>query len=153
LAKFSTGQTSLGINIYAIDNGFFSFNDLPGLDIQNGEAAINEKLANQLELKLGDEVIIRYKGISSIPAYLPFAPENESSGSLVLKVGKILRSDQIGNFSLTISQITPLNVFVNRSDLESDNQAPKINRLLIENGSDISEAEVVDNLIEIGRKC
>ncbi len=148
--NFSSGQTVFSVKIFATDKDFFSFQGNNGTNINHGEAAVNEKLASYLGLKQGDDLIIRFKGISNIPANAPFATEQEASGSVVLKVGSILKSGQSASFSLGISQITPLNVFVNRSDLTDNNgDVPKINRLLLENKNDISESDVYRNLSEI----
>ena len=148
--NFSTGQTAFGVKIFATDQDFFSFQENEGIKIKEGEAALNEKLASYLGIKQGDELIIRFNGISSIPPNAPFSPEHESGGSVVLKVGSIIETNQSGNFSLTISQITPLNIFVNRSDLTDNNgKVPNINRLLIENRKNISESEIISILGEV----
>jgi putative ABC transport system permease protein len=148
--NFATGQTSLGIKIFAVDNSFFDFQDKAGISINKGEAAINEKLAKYLGLKQGDELVIRFKPISDIPSDAPFAPEQNISGSIVLKIGSILTSVQSGNFSLGISQITPLNVFLNRDELtDSKGKVPKINRILIKNNSSFTVSDIRNNLENI----
>ena len=107
--------------------------------LNKGEVAVNERLANYLGLKQGDELIIRFNTISDIPADAPFSPGKDATASMVLKTGNILNSDESGNFSLGISQITPMNIFINRSDLTDNKEnIPKINRLLFDNKQNIS---------------
>jgi putative ABC transport system permease protein len=136
---FSSGQTASCIKIYGITDDFFSFQGHPGLKVNKGEIAINERLADYLGIKTGDELIISFNSISSIPSDAPFSPGKDATASLVLKTGIILTSGNSGNFSLGISQITPMNIFINRSDLaDADGNIPEINRLLLENQNSIS---------------
>ncbi len=138
IQNLATQKEEFNTRIYGVDSGFFKFNDNP-VTLRPGEAALNEKLATALGLKTGDEIIIRYNEISDIPSDAPFAPEKDNGKSLVLKVGPILNAGNAGNFSLSISQIVPMNVFVNLSDLTRENGIPvNINRLLIDYKSDLS---------------
>jgi putative ABC transport system permease protein len=131
---FTSGQTAPRIKIYGVENDFFSFQGNEEIKITNGEVAINERLASYLGIKKGDELIIRFNSISSIPADAPFSPGSDATASMVLKTGIILNSGNSGNFYLGISQITPMNIFINRSDLvDADGKIPEINRLLLEN--------------------
>jgi len=130
-------------HIYAVGKDFFSFHGSDSITIKQGEIAINKRLADYLGVKTGDELILRYKAISDIPADAPFAPAGESGKSTVMKIGNILKASGTGNFSLSISQIMPLNIFMNLSDLEKDDSKPvKINRLLIDRKDKHSVTEV-----------
>ncbi len=147
---FITGQTAPRIKIFGIENDFFSFHGNEEINLRKGEVAINERLASYLGIKNGDELIIRFNSISSIPADAPFSPGIDETASLVLKTGIILSSDNSGNFSLGISQITPMNIFINRSDLvDGDGKTPKINRLLLENKKSVSVQVIYDTLREV----
>ncbi|HBC78406.1 MAG TPA: hypothetical protein DCZ51_07240, partial [Bacteroidales bacterium] len=109
---FSSGQTASRIKIYGITDDFFSFQGHPGLVVNKGEIAVNERLADYLGIKTGDELIIRFNSISSIPADAPFSPGKGATASMVLKTGAIFTSANSGNFSLGITQITPMNIFI-----------------------------------------
>jgi putative ABC transport system permease protein len=147
---FTTGQTAPRVKIYAVENDFFSFQGNENISISKGEVAINEQLASYLGLKVGDELIIRFNAISDIPAEAPFSPGSDPTESLVLKTGNILKSESSGNFSLGISQITPLNIFVNRSDLtDANDKIPKINRLLFDSRQNISITEIYRDLVKV----
>jgi hypothetical protein len=126
-------------HIYAVSHDFFRFQGNDSINISKGELAINERLAGYLDVKPGDELIIHFNEISDIPADSPFAPAKGSGNSVVMRVGTILKPSGIGNFSLSISQIMPMNVFMNLSDLPGNNgTATKINRLLIAKKSGLS---------------
>ena len=116
-------------HIFGVNKDFFPFQGGDSLRIKPGEVVLNIKLAQYLDLKIGDELIIRYSEIDDIPSDAPFAPDRKIK-SVVMKIGDIIGPESVGNFSLFISQITPLNIFMDINDLE--NNANKINRLLVE---------------------
>jgi putative ABC transport system permease protein len=119
-------------NIYGVSKDFFAFQGSDTTNIKSGEIAINSKLAEFLGITVGEELIIKFKKISDIPSDAPFASSGDAGKSIVMKVGSILKPSLNGNFSLSISQITPMNIFMNLADLEDDQLSrPKINRLLI----------------------
>jgi len=134
-------------HIYGISNDFFPFHGNPSFNLKQGEVIVNRRLADHLELKPGDDIIIRYNELSDIPADAPFAPAADEGKSVVMKISSILEPDQNGNFSLMISQITPMNIFINLADLQIvSDKSPKINRLLIDKKADLSATEVFDLL-------
>ncbi|MBP1674636.1 MAG: hypothetical protein H6Q24_774 [Bacteroidetes bacterium] len=148
--NFETQQYAPQVKIFAIDDNFFPFHDNENVKIGKGEVAVNERLASTLSLKEGDELIIRFNSITDIPADAPFSPGNESNPSVVFKTGRILNSGNSGNFSLGISQLTPLNIFINRSDLtDSGGNIPEINRLLFDNRMNISIDEIYSSFRDV----
>lgn len=129
---FGESENSVGVKIIAIDPGFFKFHGENDISLNPGMVFINRKLAEFLEVIEGDEIILRYPAISQIPSDAPFSPEKKNVSSAVLTVKRILETEEIGNFSLSISQITPMNLFVNRSDIaDIEGNVPDINRMLI----------------------
>lgn len=137
--SFATQKLAPQVKIYAIDDNFFTFHDNNSVEITQGEAAVNERLASYLGITEGDELIIRFNSITDIPADAPFSPEKGSNPSIVLRTGKILDASNTGNFSLGISQLVPMNIFINRSDLvNSSGAVPDINRLLFDYRSEMS---------------
>ena len=116
--SMNSQKEAFNAHFYGINNDFFIFHGLDQLIINPGEVAVNKRLADYLEIKPGDDLIIRFKGISDIPSDAPFAPGVTAVKSVVMKVGTILEPTQTGNFSLSISQITPMNLFMNLPDIE-----------------------------------
>lgn len=132
--NFSEGTTSGKINIYGIGSDFFRFLGNDSVIIKTGEVAINRKLAQQINIKKGDDIIIRLGVISDIPAYAPFSTARGEGNSLVMKVGQILDGQNTGDFSLGISQIVPSNIFINLDNINnSGDNKTRANRLLTEN--------------------
>jgi len=150
--SLASQKEAVNTHIYAIKNDFFPFHGTDSVSIKPGEVVINSRLADQLELNEGDELIIRFKEISDIPADAPFSPAAEEGKSVVMKIGKVIGSKYTGNFSLSISQIMPMNIFMNLSDIESESvKTNKINRLLTENVSSSSTDKITTALKSILR--
>lgn len=141
--NFSTGSTSLNINIYGISNDFFDFHGINGIDIPAGTAAVNSNLAEHLGISEGEDLIIKLREADPIPANAPFAPAERKDGSIVLRVSRIIRPYQSGNFSLGISQMVPQNIFINLKDLQPDRDSSfRVNRFLVANNKNVSESAI-----------
>lgn len=148
--NLNSQKEAFKIHIYAVNSDFFSFQKNDSISIRHGEVAVNKILADYLMLKPGDDLAIHFKEVTEIPAEAPFATDRQSSASLVLKTGTILDPDKSGSFSLSISQIMPMNIFVNLSDIESDNgNSLKINRLLIEKQNNNSVIKIYNILRQV----
>jgi len=134
-------------HILAVDDDFFRFHGLDSIHITEGTAAINIDLARRLELKKGDELIIRFRNISEIPSDAPFAPERNEDVSAVLRVAEILNRSELGNFSLSISQLIPGNIFISLSDAGRLMGKPaRINRILVGSEINLTPGELHDKL-------
>lgn len=145
--NFLTQNSVQDVNIYAVDNDFFSFNGNHNLRLNKGEVFINSRLAERLDLKEGDQITLRFNPITDIPAGSPFASGKSTNTSLVLGVAGILDPDNCGNFSLGISQLIPLNIFISRSSLaDSKGNIPGINRLLINRHTALKISDIQERL-------
>jgi putative ABC transport system permease protein len=145
--NFSTGATALNIKIYGITDDFWLFHGKDSIQIVPGTAAINVKLADRIGIKTGDEIIIKLRDTDPIPENAPFAPSNENGSSKVLKVGTILRAQDMGNFDLGISQLTQMNVFMKVKDITgSDNAKSRANRLIVENTKELPVSSFTEAL-------
>jgi putative ABC transport system permease protein len=142
--NFATGVTALNTKFYGIDKGFFAFQGNDSILILPGDVAVNQNLAKKLGIVAGDEIIIHFREVTPIPASAPFSTSGSTDGTKVMKVSHILKSEQSGNFALGISQIVPLNIFINRTDLGAGSETSrKANRLLIENKKNTVQADLL----------
>ena len=82
--------------------------------LEDGTALINQALARQLGLKPGDEIIARVRRPSGLALDAALSPREENLVALRLKVGAILRPDQLGDFSLAAQPAPALNLFLSR---------------------------------------
>ncbi|MFC1582728.1 FtsX-like permease family protein, partial [Planctomycetota bacterium] len=113
------GQQRLpDVNFYGIDSRFNSMAyDASGPIPGEGECAINSALAEALDIKAGEEILLRFEKADQLSQDLSFVADKDMNKALRLKVAHIRTTDQLGNFGLTASQITPLNVFLNLKQL------------------------------------
>lgn len=150
--NLTAGKTVQGVKIIAVEDDFFNFHGNNQTKFSAGEVLINDKLADQLGLHQGDEIALRFNSLSELPADAPFSQGEESGNSIVLRIGEILSGSNTGNFSLSISQITPLNIFIRISDLENTaGRIPGFNRILIANRNNITVNDVYSRLKRILR--
>jgi putative ABC transport system permease protein len=137
--ELNSQKVVFNTHIFGVASDFFTFQGDDTIAIMPGEVAVNKQLADNLGIKPGDDIIIRFKEISAIPADAPFVADESSGKSIVMKVATILEPSENGNFALSISQMTPMNIFINIADLESDlSDSFKINRLLIKKSNNYS---------------
>jgi len=104
------------------------------------EAIVNERLASQLGVEEGDDVLLRVERISVLPRDAPMAIGEDFSVALRVSV-KAVASDSIraglkpgatGRFSLQASQLAPLNAFVPIAWLQEKMGLPgRANMLLV----------------------
>lgn len=150
--SLSSQKSASKTNIYAVSDDFFAFQGIDGVEIMQGEIAVNQKLAEYLGVKEGDELIVRYNPISDIPADAPFAPAKGLNNSFVMRIGKILLPTEGGNFSLAISQLVPMNIFINLNDFANvTGSKNKLNRMLIGSAKENSVTDIYTRLKNIIR--
>ena len=135
--------------VWGVDATIGNFASYPELfQLQNNEGAINENLASLSRLKVGDEFLLRVDKLNTFPANTPFVSEKEATISFRVKVVRILKSDELGNFNLKNIQSAPRNVFLNLEWLNRQmGLQQKANVLLVAEG--VSDAELAQNL----QKC
>ena len=93
-------------------------------ELSDEEAIISRNMAERLNLKAGDEFLLRIKKASLIPLNAPFVSDEEIIVSTRLKIKAIAGDMHIGRFNLRISQTSPLNVFISIDHL---NRLMKLN--------------------------
>jgi ABC-type lipoprotein release transport system permease subunit len=81
---------------------------------------VNEPLAEHLHVKPGDEVVLRVRKPSALSREAIISPQSDATASLRLKVERIARAEELGNFSLQQNQVPPFNAFL---DLDRLNRA------------------------------
>jgi putative ABC transport system permease protein len=110
---------------------------IPGED----EAIISVNTASRLELKPGDEFLLRIRKQGNTPQNEAFAAERTVSVSLRLRVKAIADDDQMGRFSLKSNQSAPFNIFISLKQLNTALELNgKANLLLV-----AGENKVADN--------
>jgi putative ABC transport system permease protein len=114
---------------------------LPSLG--SNETAINEKLALALKVSVGDEISMRVAKPSLMSRDAPLAwSSDERSKRRRYTVKHIVSDESLGRFSLSPSQISPYNAFINRAFLQEQVELEdRANLLLVGGGSTSTEIE------------
>lgn len=107
------------------------------------QAFISRNLSGRLNLKVGDEVLIRIKKLSLIPLNAPFVTDEGLIRPLTVKVAGILEEEEMGRFSLKNIQAAPFNIFLSLDFLnEAMGAEDKANQLLIAAGDKVGKTEI-----------
>ena len=99
------------------------FGPLAGADplppaLQPGDVVLNERLAAQLQVAVGDDVILRVVKPGTLPRDMPLAPGDDADARLHVRVRALAPDMGYGRFSLHASQVPPYNAFVSRQWLQ-----------------------------------
>ena len=145
----NTGPTSADrvqvnqVEVLGVRSAFWTFTDNVALDLGPNETAINQKLATALEVSEGDEISIRVAKPSLMSRDAPLSwSSDERSKRRRVTVVRVLADDELGRFSLTASQVSPYNAFMDLSWLQEQVELEsRINMVLSGAGSDTSEIE------------
>ena len=116
--------------VYGIDNTFQKFfPDLP--EVKEEEAVINQRLAEKLGIKSGEELVLRIQNNSLLPGDLPLTGSSEDQTAIRIKVSILPEKSIAGRFSLHASQVPPENIFINLKKLQDNsNMVGLINLIL-----------------------
>lgn len=104
-------------SIVGIDSTFWYFSEkglpTPGDD----EALISENVAEKLNLKVDDEIVLRVESAGLIPVNAPFAKEPKPSVSMRLTIAGIATDQHLGKLNLSNNQSNPFNIFISQGYL------------------------------------
>ncbi len=134
------------VQVVGVDKSFEKIsNTVVFSELQNNEIVLSQNLAEQLEIKEGDNLLVRIKKASLIPMNAPFISAEETSVSLRATVKKVVQKEELGRFSLKNSQTAPYNIFLS---VERLNQlmgfSGKANQILI--STDLKTEEVLQTV-------
>ena len=105
------------VEVLGVDDHFLKFwntpEKLPGED----EAILSQNTAEKLNLKPGDEFLLKIRKQAKASENAPFVSEKEPLVVFRLKVSAIANDLQMGRFSLKSNQSAPFNVFISLSTM------------------------------------
>jgi len=122
------------IQVLGVDSRFWALGPARNLLKDAGEDAVvlNDRLAAQLGVRPGDDVVIRVEEPSVLPRDAPLSTDTDSSVALRLTVAAIAADADFGRFSLQANQVPPYNAFLPLARLQGEvKQAARANLLLI----------------------
>jgi putative ABC transport system permease protein len=114
------GEKDLHINrveVAGIDGRFLKLWDMPLQAPLADHAILSKNLAERLNLKIGDNFLLKVQKQGKAPQNAPFVSEKSSSVSINLSVSGIADAAKMGRFSLKSNQTAPFTVFVSLEQL------------------------------------
>ncbi len=125
-ARGDGGARANRIQVVGVSSEFWKLGPSPsseklathGGDIPSDTVWVNEPLARQLGIKVGESVIVRVPQPSMLSRDAPLSPTEDTSLALRLTVGRILQAADFGRFSFQASQLPTLNAFVGLKELQ-----------------------------------
>ncbi|RCS49396.1 hypothetical protein DTL42_12790 [Bremerella cremea] len=122
--------------VFGVEENFWQLGSVPGWSptaIKEDEIVLNQPLAEELGVKVGDEVTLRLPGGNDVPSDSPLGRKNAETQSLPrLKVKAIIPAEGLGRFGMYPTQQLPLNAYASRIALqEALQQDDRINAVLV----------------------
>lgn len=143
IAINSGGQERVNrVQIIGLDERFDSISHSPrSFPVMAGnEAVVNVHLAERLGLNPGQELLLRFTGLSAVPGDTPLAMEKQGAYASRFRIKAVAEDAVLGRFSLKSDQVAPDTVFLNITALSrilgTENKA---NILLIAENPDTPE--------------
>jgi len=103
------------IQLLGIDQNFWKFApNSTTQPIPKNHAIINPKIAQALNIKKGDEIILRFPNITTLPTDIPLTPTKNKTTVIRLTIAKIIPPKQFANFKTKNNQTPPANIFIDR---------------------------------------
>jgi len=136
--------------VIGVDSDFQEISNTPLFsELQDNEIAISQNLAERLQVKEGDNLLVRIKKASLIPMNAPFVSAEEASVSLRATIKKVIQKEELGRFNLKNSQTAPYNIFISIERLNKLMEFEgKANQILISTNLETEKvAETVKNCL------
>ena len=115
------GRRAQQISVIGSEPRFWSLGDGgPAAPLANGDAAITQSLAEELDVNVGDEILLRVPVAGAIPADSPLGAKqaDKTSRSARWRVSAVLPPEGLARFGLAPNQQLPRNVFVSLASLQ-----------------------------------
>jgi hypothetical protein len=101
-----------GVNVVGYDKAFWGLGDDPRSTADTQGAWLTERLASELGVAPGDDVVIRLAAWKALPADSPLGDKADTIGSLRTKVAGVIPPRGLGRFALEPSQGAPRSIFI-----------------------------------------
>jgi ABC-type lipoprotein release transport system permease subunit len=108
------------VRVLGVDDAFWSLKPGEGVTVAPDAAGVvvNQALATQLGVKVGDTVVLRINKPGTLPRDMPLASDEDAVAARRLTVRAIADDGHFGRFSLRAQQTPPMNAFVERAALQ-----------------------------------
>ena len=110
------------ISIVGVDGRFGNIGDVQGIydGLSHNEVVVNRSLASQLQLAVGDRLLLRLEALEAMPKDAPLASIGAQTAARSFAIKAIVGSAEFGGFRLQSSQIALGTAFVSLSALAQE---------------------------------
>src|SRR5262245_5821700 len=141
-------RLAAGVFVIGSDESYWDLEDgkkRPAKSPKRGEIVVNAPLAEELGVKVGDTLVVRFGKADQVPADSPLGRRSGQIATLAeLKLIEIIPAEGLGRFGLQPSQISPRNAYVSLEDVqEALDVADRINSMLV--GAPTTNAKALDD--------
>jgi ABC-type lipoprotein release transport system permease subunit len=137
-------QRANAIAICGVDQRFWQLAPTPTtMSLGVREVALNRALAQQLEAKIGDSILLRVEKPGFLPRDAPLSSTNDTTVAMRMTVKYLLDDAQFGRFSLAAAQIPTPTAFLDLTGLQEKTAMDRIANVVLVEGveeSAVSEA-------------
>ncbi len=135
------------VQVLGVDRRFWSLaSEPPALDLGDDQVALNAKLARQLGVGPGDQVVLRFNKPSVVSRDAPLSVSADYAIALRLDVAAIVDDEAFGRFGLGANQLPPNNAFLSLGYLQRKvGLAGKANLLLTTLSADEANARLEEH--------
>lgn len=137
------------VQVLGVEPRFWSLDPAmsAGISIGDDEIVLNQAIADDLQVKVGDSVTVRLPSEQAVPADSPLGRRDaQTEGIPRLQVIKIIENRGLGRFTLQPNQAEPMTVWLNRETIADVLQREgRANALFASRSNDSSEDEIVDD--------
>lgn len=131
VTRQSDNRRVSGVQVYGVDERFWTFHKIDDATPANREAALSPAVAAELDVKPGDQLLIRLEKPSSIPRESLHGRKEDSGKTIRVKAGRTLDRAHMGEFSLRPQQGATRAIFVRLSSLQKDlDRTGRVNAIL-----------------------
>jgi ABC-type lipoprotein release transport system permease subunit len=126
------------VQILGVDEEFWKLGGTQSLLAENprDSVVVNEKLARQLGVQAGDEVLLRVEKPSLLSRDAPLSTVSDFSVTLRLTVAAVADAKHFGRFSLTANQLAPYSAFVDLRRLQERVERPERANVILVGGAE-----------------
>ncbi len=133
------------VQVLGVDPSFWKFADQPPTfgSIPGDKVVLNQPLAIQLKVGVGDTVLLRVLKPSLLSRDSAITPQDDLAVAMRVEVHAIVSDAEFGRFSLRANQIAPYNAFLNLQFLQGKiDLSDKSNLLLASGDIDTETAKI-----------
>ncbi|MGH7136187.1 MAG: hypothetical protein ACREHD_10640, partial [Pirellulales bacterium] len=154
LSQPDSGARANRVTLLGISDAFWKLgSDGPQPAVTEGEVVLNQPLAEELSVQVGDDVVVRLPLPADIPPDSPLGKKTELIANRRLRLAEIIPAEGLGRFGLRPNQQTPRNCYLTLADLQAAlNQRDRLNAIFVagksptEPAPDAAEARLPDLL-------